>query len=168
MISVNDNRWEGKSCKGKRKTGGSRGPAGIKQVRPQRSEIQIKYYWKLLSVGRTETAMGQIGQNQSSYELSELRTVILYSTCLQPSFRSSAKPKLEEKQMEHVTGFLLPKNVDNITPGFQRHNHPSKCSQLFLTLTFSFSPLTISCQTHCVPDPCLSSSDVYKCCWMYR
>lgn len=75
MISVNCKRWEGKSCKGRRKTGSSRGPADIKQVRPHRCEIPIKYYWELLSVGRTEIAMGQIGQNQSSYRLSELRTV---------------------------------------------------------------------------------------------
>lgn len=65
---------------------------------------------------------------------------MLHRACLQPSFRSSAEPELEEKQMEHVTGFLLPENVDNITPGFQRHNNPSKCNQLFLSLTFSSPP----------------------------
>lgn len=42
----------------------SRGPAGIKQVRPHRCEIQMKYYWKLVSVGTTETAIGQRGQTE--------------------------------------------------------------------------------------------------------
>lgn len=83
--------------------------------------------------------VGQVGQNQSSYVLSESRTVALYHASLQLSFWRSAEPELEEEQMEHMTGFLLPRNVDITTPGFQRHNDTTKCKHLLLTL--SFSPL---------------------------
>lgn len=133
------------------KTSSSIGPADTKEVRPHRFEIQINYYWKLLSVGRTEMAVGQIDQNQSSYRLSELRTVELHSACPLLSLCDSVEPGLEDKQTEHVTGFLLPRNVDNTTPDFQRHNNPTKYNQFFLTL--GISPLS-SHLTPCTLDPC--------------
>lgn len=82
-------------------------------------------------------SIGQVGQNQNSCGLSELWAVALYRACLQLSFWRSMEPELEEKQMDHMTGFLLPVNVDSITQGFQRHNNVFKCKHLLLTIYFS-------------------------------